>query len=53
MHFLTTDEFSQLDGMTMYKDAYAYFAYEGSCLEPTADELVQMHYSVLPFFVSP
>ena len=48
MHFLTTDEFSELlegDSMTVFPNGYSCFAYEQDSLEPTPDELVRMYYT--------
>jgi hypothetical protein len=48
MHFLTTDEFSELlegESVTVFPNGYSCFAYEQDSLELTAEELVRMYYS--------
>jgi hypothetical protein len=48
MHFLTTDEFSELledSSMTIFPNGLAYFAYERDSLEPSPEELVRLYYS--------
>jgi hypothetical protein len=49
MHFLTTDEFSEVledSSMSVFPSLLAYSAYEQDSREPSPDELVQVYYSV-------